>query len=53
MERVRQTDKKELGQDTQFVIRTLAGELCEAFADGKEEQKNGGRIFYFCRPSAG
>ena len=40
-------------QDTQFVIRTLAGELCEAFADGKEEKKSS-RVFIFAvRPPDG
>lgn len=33
------------GQDTQFVIRTLARKLCEAFADGKEG-KNARSDFY-------
>ena len=38
-------------QDTQFVIRTLSGELCKAFADGKEGQKTAvGFLFFAVRP---
>lgn len=40
-------------QDTQFVIRTLASELCEAFADGKEEKTVVGFPHFAVRPPDG